>query len=118
MGGVTEALLIRGDVWVADFDPTRGREQRGRRPAVIISSNLHNSGPSQLVSVVPLTTRHRQVRSHVAVLPPEGGLAAHSFAMCEQLRVFAVERLLRRQGSISPDTMAQIEDRLRILLDL
>ncbi len=117
MGGVT-GDLIRGDVWEAEFDPTRGREQRGRRPAVIVSSNVQNSGPSQLVSVVPLTSRHRQVRSHVAVLPPEGGLAAPSFAMCEQLRGFAVERLLRRRGSLTLETMTEIEDRLRILLDL
>lgn len=117
MGGVTDAFT-RGDVWEAEFDPTRGREQRGRRPAVIVSSNVHNSGPSQLVSVVPLTSRYRQVRSHVAVLPPEGGLTAPSFAMCEQLRVFAIERLLRRRGSLAPETMAEIEDRLRILLDL
>ncbi|MDP9470329.1 MAG: type II toxin-antitoxin system PemK/MazF family toxin [Chloroflexota bacterium] len=117
MGGVT-ADLMRGDVWEADFDPTRGREQAGRRPAVIVSVGLLNNGPSGLVFVLPVTTRDRGVPFHVQVRPPEGNLTVPSVIQCDQLRVFAVEQLLRRRGSLAPDTMAEIEDRLRILLDL
>ncbi len=117
MGGVT-GELVRGDVWETDFDPTRGREQAGRRPAVIASVDLLNRGPSGLVFVLPVTTRDRGVPFHVPVRPPEGGLTVPSVILCDQLRVFAIERLLRRRGSLAPETMAEIEDRLRILLDL
>ena len=110
--------LRRGEVWETDFDPVRGHEQAGRRPAVIVSADIHNAGPSGLVFVVPITRRDRQVRSHVPVQPPEGGLTAPSFVMCEQLRVCAVERLLRRRGSIDARTLVEIEARLRMLLDL
>ncbi|MDP9369356.1 MAG: type II toxin-antitoxin system PemK/MazF family toxin [Chloroflexota bacterium] len=112
------ADLVRGEVWEADFGPTRGREQAGRRPAVIVSVGLLNNGPSGLVFVLPVTTRDRGVPFHVPVRPPEGGLTVPSLILCDQLRVFAVERLFRRRGSLDPDTMAEIEDRLRILLDL
>jgi mRNA interferase MazF len=110
--------LVRGDVWDAEFDPVRGREQAGRRPAVVVSIDLFNQGPGQLVAVLPLTSRDRRVRWHVSVQPPEGGLVVPSFAMCDQLRVVSVERLLRRRGEVGVDTLTRIEDRLRVLLDL
>lgn len=116
--GRMRTVLVRGDVWDADFDPVRGREQAGRRPAVIVSTDLLNQGPSDLVYVLPLTSRERRVRSHVRVQPPEGGLTVPSFIMCDQLRIFATERLLRRRGAISARTLTVVEDRLRLLLDL
>lgn len=111
-------ILIRGDVWEADFDPVRGREQAVRRPALIVSADVHNQGPGQLVTVLPLTSRDRRLPLHVAIQPPQGGLGLPSFAMCEQARVFAVERLLRWRGSVAAETMEAVEDRPRILLEL
>jgi mRNA interferase MazF len=117
VGGV-RGFPARGDVWDADFDPVRGREQAGRRPAIVVSTDAFNRGPGRLVTVVPLTSRDRGYRFHVPALPPEGGLTLASFVMCEQVRIVAIERLLRRRGSLGARTLAQIEDRLRILLEL
>ncbi|MGH2560022.1 MAG: type II toxin-antitoxin system PemK/MazF family toxin [Thermomicrobiales bacterium] len=117
MGGVT-LRLVRGDVWDAEFDPVRGREQAERRPAVIVSSAEVNRGRSELIFVVPITRRNRGIPSHVPIRPPEGGLTSPSVIMCEQLRTFAIERLLRRRGSVSPDTLREIEWRLQYLLDV
>ena len=39
----------RGDVWLIDLNPTRGREQAGRRPALIVSVDEFNSGYAGLV---------------------------------------------------------------------
>lgn len=117
MGGV-RPLLVRGHLWDAVFDPVRGREQAGRRPALIVSTDIFNQGPGGLVTVVPLSTSERRFRWHVPITPPEGGLTRPSFAMCEQARVFAVERLDRWRGSVTDRTMIAVEDRLRLLLDL
>lgn len=117
MGRVGPAL-VRGDVWEAEFDPVRGREQAGRRPAVIVSANRLQQGTSQLAYVAPLTRTDRGNPWHVPVDPPEGGLTARSFVMCDQVRIFAVERLLRRRGSVTGVTLAEVEYYLRILLDL
>lgn len=108
----------RGDVWDADFDPVRGHEQAGRRLAVIVSVDVFNRGPANLVVVIPITSRERRIRSHVSVQPPEGGLTMPSFIMCEQVRVFSTERLHRRRGVVDSRTMTLVEDRLRVLLDL
>ena len=108
----------RGDVWDADFDPIRGHEQAGRRPAIILSTDRYNQGYSELVFVAPLTRTDRGIPWHVPVNPPEGGLTFPSFVLCDQLRVFSTERLIRHLGRVSDAVLRDIEDKLRILLGL
>lgn len=109
----------RGEVWFVNLDPTKGHEQAGARPVVIISTDAFNHGPSGLTVVVPLTRTERNVPLHVRVDPPEGGLSEVSIAMCDQLRTISRDRFRGAgRGFLSPDTMAEIEDRIRILLDL
>jgi len=112
------AAFDRGTVWLVDFNPTRGREQRGVRPAVIMSNSFFNNGPAQLVYVIPFTRTIRGIPTHVRVEPPEGGLREPSVAMCEAMRSVSTDRLIEHFGALSDDTMAEIEDRLAILLDL
>jgi mRNA interferase MazF len=109
---------LRGEVWVADFNPVRGHEQAGKRPGLVISVDLFNRGPADLVVLVPITTRAKGIPWHVAVEPPEGGLEQKSFIKCEDVRSVAKERLLYRLGTVYPATLAEVEDRLRILLGL
>ena len=109
---------LRGEVWDLSLDPIVGREQAGFRPALILSVDLFNQGPAELIVVVPVTRTNRKVRWHVPVLPPEGGLAAESFVQCENVRSVSKSRLRRRRGRVSPATMDQVEDRVRILLGL
>jgi len=115
---VAGADASRGDVWIADLDPTRGHEQAGRRPAVVVSVDLFNHGPAGLVIIVPLTSRDRRIPTRVEVNPPEGGLTRASFAKCEDIRSVSTERLCRRVGRVTTETLAEIEDRLCILLGL
>lgn len=114
----SRSLPARGEVWLVDLSPTRGHEQAGRRPALVVSANPFNHGPAGLVVVVPLTTRHRRIPLHVPVEPPEGGVRETSYAKCEDVRSISVERLTKPWGPVTPATMAAVEDRLRILLDL
>ncbi|MBI4641616.1 MAG: type II toxin-antitoxin system PemK/MazF family toxin [Candidatus Tectomicrobia bacterium] len=108
----------RGEVWLADLNPIRGHEQAGRRPVLVISEDLFNHGPADLVIVLPLTSTHRDVPSHVPITPPEGGIKTPSVILCEAIRSIAKERLLQKWGMVSQATIAAIEDRLRILLGL
>ena len=63
---------LRGDVWDLDLDPIQGHEQAGSRPALILSVDLFNEGPAELVVVVPLTRTQRNIRWHVSVRPTRG----------------------------------------------
>ena len=115
---MTTTSPARGEVWMVDFDPTKGHEQAGRRPALVISVDAFNSGPAELVIVLPITSTSKGIRSHVEVNPPEAGLTVKSFIKCEDVRSVAKERLSRRRGSVSPQTMAAVEYRVRILLGM
>jgi mRNA interferase MazF len=108
----------RGDVWLVDLIPTRGREQAGRRPALVVSVDLFNSGPADLVVVLPITSRERRIPFHVGIRLPEGGLRMPSWVKCEDVRSVSRERLVEHLGVISADSLAGVEDRLRILLGL
>ncbi len=108
----------RGEVWLVDLSPTRGHEQAGRRPGLVMSVDLFNQGPAGLVVMLPLSTMAKGIPFHIEINPPEGGVKQKSFVKCEDIRSVAKERLLRRYGVVYPGTIAAVEDRLRILLNL
>lgn len=109
---------LRGDIWIADFDPVRGREQGRKRPCVILSTNLVNQGPSNLVITVPLTSTDRNNPWHVPILPPEGGLVAPSFVLCEHIRSLSLDRFHNHGlGRVSESTLQKIEYVLKTLLE-
>jgi mRNA interferase MazF len=108
----------RGEIWLADLNPVRGREQAGMRPCLVISVDPFNQGPAGLVIVIPMTTRDRKIRSHVAIIPPEGGVREPCYIKCEDVRSVSTERLVSRWGLASTATLVAIEDRLRILMGL
>jgi mRNA interferase MazF len=108
----------RGEVWLVDLNPVRGHEQAGIRPALIISEDLFNKGPAGLVVVIPITSVSKGIPLHVEIRPPEGGLREVSYAKCEDVRSISKKRLLRPLGRVREETIAQIEDGLKILLGL
>jgi len=109
---------LRGEIWYADLAPARGHEQGGRRPALVVSADTFNTGPAGLVVILPLTTRDRGIPLQVAIDPPEGGMRRRSFVKCEDVRSVDARRLSRRVGAVGAATMAEVEDRLRMLLGL
>lgn len=108
----------RGEVWLADLNPTRGHEQAGRRPVLVVSEDLFNRGPAGLVIVLPLTSTVRNIPTHVPLSPPLGGVKRPTAILCDAVRSISVERFVARWGAIDRMTMAAVEDRLRILLRL
>ena len=112
--------MNRGDVYDARLDPVEGSEQKGSRPAVIVSRNAINTS-SPIVVVVPCTTYRagrRLYPSHVLLKSPDGGLTADSVALAEQIRVMDKGRLLRCRGTLSAAAMEQLTQALVVTLDL
>jgi mRNA interferase MazF len=109
--------LLTGDVVWADLGPPRGREQAGRRPAVVVSSNQYLDAVDTLALIVPVTSRDRGWPNHV-LLSGNLHLRAPSFAMVEQARTVARERIVGTAGSIDEDCLRQIRFVLRAFLDL
>ncbi len=109
----------RGEIWSADLNPTRGHEQAGTRPVLVISTDIYNRGPAGLVVVVPVTRTDRRIPIHVAIDPPDGGVTARSVVLCDAVRSISKDRLVGQAwGRVEAATLRAIEDRLRLLLEL
>ncbi|MCA9873106.1 MAG: type II toxin-antitoxin system PemK/MazF family toxin [Anaerolineales bacterium] len=112
--------MKRGDVFDAQLNPTEGSEQAGIRPVIIVSRDAINQYSSVIV-VVPVTSADNMKRSYpnnLFIQAGQGGLTADSVALGGQVRAITKMRLLRQRGSLAPDMMAQIDQILRITLDL
>lgn len=104
-------------VWT-DLDPVRGREQSGRRPALVVASDLYLEQANTLAIVIPGTTKDRGWPNHVRLLGPGLDLIDPTFAMTEQPRVISRGRILNVAGAVDTATMAEIDHWLRDFLAL
>jgi mRNA interferase MazF len=108
----------RAEVWLLDFGDPVGREQSGRRPAVVVSSDLLNDSRAGIVVVVPITTTYRGLPSHIEIDPNNSGLDEISYAKCEDVKSVSEQRLIARLGAVDQQAIFQIGRALRFLLDL
>ena len=103
-----------------DWTPARGSEQTGRRPGLVVSNDVGNRF-ALVVTVVAVTTRPPRRQYPVNVPVPTSvptGLMHDSTVLCSQLITVAKERLGRYIGTLPPDLMRQVDDALRVALDL
>jgi mRNA interferase MazF len=99
-----------GDVHWVELPPADGREQAGRRPAIVVQDDSF-AGGSPLVLVVPLTSADaaRRFPAVMAVAATsENGLSQDSFALVFQLRALDRRRFRERLGAVEPDILASI----------
>ena len=105
------AILERGDIVWIDFSPTRGHEQSGLRPAVVVSSKAYNHF-SGLILVCPMTSKSKNYSFEVPVKGPNG----ESFVLADQIRSFDIkERIKRIAGKISTQEINEILGRVFVL---
>lgn len=108
----------RGEVWFVDLNPIRGREQAGRRPALIISVDGFNRSAADLVVVIPITSKAKNIPLHVELKQYDGGVKETSYIKREDIRSISKERLIEYWGVIDEVTLSKVEFRLRKLLRL
>ena len=114
--------MKRGDVVWAEFRPRSGSEQRGRRPAVVVSHDAFNARSTwRSVVVVPVSTSPRQARRGPTVVRIDGalpGLTEPSVVVCHQVTTLDRSQLSAQLGSLPSGAMAEIDAALRAALDL
>jgi mRNA interferase MazF len=108
----------RGEVRYADLGRSAGREQRGRRPVLVVSIDQMNRAPAELVLAVPLTTTYRGIRMHVRIDPEDSGLPRVSYAMPEMLRHLTTERLEGPVGRAPIETVDSVARHVGVLIGL
>ena len=103
--------IRRGEIWIANLDPTQGSEQAGVRPTIIFQNDTISRYTTTVISI-PLTTNLRRASLPSCVLIPsgEGGLTQDSVALCHQLRVLDKTRLRNKIGELNPEILVQLEN--------
>ena len=108
--------MRQGEIYYAHLDPTRGSEQRGMRPVVIVSGNAMNANLSVCV-VCPLTTKIKPYAGCLVVEKDMGnGLKADSQVMTIHIRSIAKDRLRRLVGMLEPRQMETIRTHISEIL--
>ncbi|MDN5725207.1 MAG: type II toxin-antitoxin system PemK/MazF family toxin [Propionibacteriales bacterium] len=115
--------MLRGEIRLVDLDPVRRSEANKRRPAVIVSNDRANASAARLgrgvITVVPVTSNVDRIFAFQTLLQAAAtGLGRDSKAQAEQVRSIAVERVGAVLGRAPASVMAQVDDALRIHLQL
>ncbi len=111
-------MAARGEVYWVDWDPARGSEQSGTRPALIVQNNTGNQLSSTTI-VVALTTRSMKRRYPFHVPVPAGTLQKDGTIMCEQIMTIDQSRLVEKRIALLPDNvMDEVDEALRRSLGL
>lgn len=108
--------MKQGDIWQVYFDPVKGSEQAGNRPAVIISGNTLNINLNVVV-VCPITTSVRNYEGNPVLVPSkENGLLKTSEIMVFHIRSLSKDRFKRKIGVISSAELQKIKNTLNDIL--
>lgn len=103
--------IKRGDIIMCDLGMHGGSVQSGIRPCLVVSNDIGNTY-SNIYIVVPLTTKYKKD------LPTHVCLAENSYALCEQCTTVGDQQVLRIKNHISEKIMEEIDNALRVALDL
>lgn len=100
--------MRQGEIWYADLDPTKGSEQSGRRPVIIISGGALNETLPILI-VVPVSSKIKSYPTCVLIKSGRvSGLKKDSEATPFQVRAITKKRLTKRLGRVSGDELRDI----------
>lgn len=105
------ARVLRGDIRWAESDPTRGREQSGRRPVLIVSHDVFNER-SETVIAMALTSRPPRAGFPLTLPLESKKLPKPSWVKISQIRTLSVDRIGARLGRATPEELAQVVDGL------
>ncbi len=111
-------MIEQGDIFWADLDPVQGREQRGRRPVLVLSRNEINRLPLTVMVLVGTGAEHVPERfaTDLLVTPEESGLPKATVFMALQVRSLDPRRLGERIGRLAPDRLPEAWQCLRYLM--
>ncbi|HUX11262.1 MAG TPA: type II toxin-antitoxin system PemK/MazF family toxin [Terriglobia bacterium] len=101
------ARILRGEIYWADLNPTRGSEQRGVRPVLIISHDVFNERSGTVIALA-LTSQPQKVGLPLALKLESAQLQKPSWVKISQVRLLSSLRLGKRVGRVSEEEMQQV----------
>ena len=109
----------RGDVFYVDLNPTKGSEQAGRRPVVVIQNDIGNEHAPTVI-IAPFTTKKfsKEYPTNVLVKKGAAGLKEDSVCLLSQIRTIDKTKLEKKTGSLPANFMFKVDEAIRISLGL
>ncbi|MBI2016906.1 MAG: type II toxin-antitoxin system PemK/MazF family toxin [Candidatus Rokubacteria bacterium] len=120
-------MISRGQIYFVSLDPTKGREQAGRRPVLVVSADAINRQPLVVTVVVGTDARNvpRDYPTNVRVTRKESGLPMETVFLCFQIRSLDPARFYEPKtrrpnlaGALPAARMADVERALRPVLSM
>lgn len=112
--------MKQGEIWLIDLDPTKDAEIQKKRPAVIVNDD--RLGKLPLKVIVPITDwkDHYKIAPWMVKIEPDttNGLSKISSADCFQIRSISEQRLIKKLGEVDSNTLIDIKEAVRKVLDL
>lgn len=109
------AGILRGEIRWAELNPTRGNEQAGLRPVLILSHDVFNARSGTVIAVA-LTSQPQRAGFPLTLELANPKLPKRSWVKISQIRTLAVERIGRRIARASPEELAQVLEGLNEIL--
>ena len=101
------ASILRGEIRWADLNPTRGREQAGRRPVLILSNDIFNERSGTVIAVA-LTSQPQRAGFPLTLELNPPGLPTQSWVKISQIRTLPVERIGQQLARAIPEEMQRV----------
>jgi mRNA interferase MazF len=115
-------MISRGQIYMVDLNPAKSREQKGRRPVLVVSADAINRQPLVVTVVVGTKAANvpRDYPTNVRVSAGESGLPVDTIFLCFQIRSLDPGRFagLSLAGSLSVRKMAEVDHALKLALSL
>jgi mRNA interferase MazF len=111
-------MIKRGEIYFVSLDPAKGREQAGKRPVLVVSSDTINAQPLVVTVVAGTDSKNvsRNYPTNIRVTAAESGLPKDTVFLCFQVRSLDHARFREprasRIGALPPQRMAEVEDAL------
>jgi mRNA interferase MazF len=109
------ARILRGEIRWADLDPTRGHEQAGLRPVLILSADVFNERSGTVIAMA-LTSQPQHAGYPLTLELSETHLPKPSWVKISQIRTLSVDRIGRKLGVVSPEELAKTIEGLNEIL--
>ncbi len=109
------ARILRGDVRWAELNPTRGHEQAGHRPVLILSQDIFNKRSGTVIAMA-LTSQPQKARFPLTYSLNKNQLKKSSWVKISQIRTLSVERIGNKIGTVEPEQLAEIVDGLNQII--
>lgn len=115
MAKVPVKTVVRGEIYLVEFDPAVGSEIKKTRPAIIIQNDTANRfSPVTIVAAITSKFDDKLYPTEVLVHAGEAGLKQDSVVVLDQIRTIDKTRIVKKIGRVHPFTLKRCDIALKI----